>query len=247
MAVFVARSRIAAFINSWTKPPPKRDLDVDIYGADEALATTSINIASYTNVNPDLIIIVGEVQKKFRVHKDLLIAKSKFFKAACSTSHFREGVENIVRLPEIDPESMVRLVRWFYNVELGLPEDITVEDGYEITLNLLNAADFLEVPAVVTIITRATQNYIWKCNSWKGDAEEAAEDEQKKVDLMCRLYECGGKIDRECLHSYFENLKESHKMGLFVNALKEVEDCHPDFFNDTMVAVYSTVEDVGRL
>ncbi|KAK6329828.1 hypothetical protein TWF730_006124 [Orbilia blumenaviensis] len=241
----MAVSGIAKFL---IKPPPIRveDLDVDIYDVNEGLATPSINGASYTNTDPDLTIIVGQEQKKFQVHKDLFISKSKFFKAACSNSHFREGVENLVRLPEIDSESMIRLRQWFYETNLPLPTDIILDDGYEITLNLLNAADFLEIPAVITIITKATQNYIWKCNSWKGDPGEAAEDEQKKVDLMCRLYECGGKIDRERLKAYLNNLKEGHRMGLFVNALREVEDCHPDFFNDTMTAVYSTVEDVSR-
>ncbi|KAK6347496.1 hypothetical protein TWF718_005337 [Orbilia javanica] len=245
----MARSTITDLIFSWTRPAPTsrrhRNLDVDIYDVGEALAIAgeaSITGTSDTNTDPDLTIQVGEEGKRFQVHKDLFMAKSKFFKAAaCSSSHFREGVERLVRLPEIDVESMKRLIRWFYEAYLDLPTDIISDEGYEITLNLLNAADFLEIPVVINIITKATQNYIWKCKTWKRDMEEATADEQKKVDLMCRLYECGGKIDAERLNAYLENLRDAHKMGLFINAVKEVEDCHPEFFNDTMVAVYSTV------
>ncbi|RVD89378.1 uncharacterized protein DFL_000389 [Arthrobotrys flagrans] len=244
----MARSTITDFIFPWTRPAPRsrrrQNLDVDIHDVGGALATAgeaTTTGTSYQNADPDLTVLVGEEGKKFQVHGQLFVAKSKFFKAACSTSHFREGVEHLVRLPEINAESMTRLIRWFYDAHLDLPTDIISDEGYEITLNLLNAADFLEIPMVINIITKATQNYIWKCNSWKEDVEEAAADEQKKVDLMCRLYECGGEIDTVRLNAYLENLRESHKMGLFINAIKEVEDCHPGFFNDTMVAVYSTV------
>ncbi|KAK6498170.1 hypothetical protein TWF506_004409 [Arthrobotrys conoides] len=244
----MAKSTITDFILSWTNQGPKpethQDLDVDIHDVGGALAKSGkmwMTGVYFRNKEPDLTILVGEEEKKFQVHNKLFVSKSKFFKAACSTSHFREGVERLVRLPEIDVESMKRLIGWFYESHLVLPTDIISDEGYEITLNLLNAADFLEIPIVISIITKATQNYIWKCNSWKEDADEAAADEQKKVDLMCRLYECGGKIDAVRLNAYLSNLRDSHKMGLFINAVKEVEDCHPGFFNDTMVAVYSTV------
>ncbi|KAF3228526.1 hypothetical protein TWF191_002382 [Orbilia oligospora] len=241
----MAKSTITDFIFSWTrqppapKPRPRQNLDVDIHYVDRALGKAGGMMVwgtPYKKKESDLTVLVGQEERKFEVHTRLFAAKSKFFKAACSTSHFREGVEHLVRLPEIDVESMKRIVAWFYDSRLTLPTDIFSDEGYEITLNLLNAADFLEIPIVINIITKATQNYIWKCNSWKEDAEEAAADEQKKVDLMCRLYECGGKIDAIQLNAYLKNLRDSHKMGLFINAVKEVEDCHPGFFNDTMVA-----------
>ncbi|KAK6495128.1 hypothetical protein TWF481_003156 [Arthrobotrys musiformis] len=246
----MSRSTIADFIWSWAKPSstqPQVDLDVDIHGTDEPVEEPvnaylhPKNFTCYETLPKDLTILAGEEEEEFKVHKRLFISKSKFFKAACTKSRFREGQERLVRLPEIDGECMSRLIRWFYDSRLDVPADIISDEGYTITLDLLNAADYLQLPIVIRILTRAVQNYIWKCNAWKKDADEAFADEQKKVDLMCRLYECGGRIDGERLNAYLRNLRGAHKMGLFMNAVKEVEDCHPGFFQDTMVAVYSTV------
>lgn len=46
-----------------------------------------------------ITILVGEEEHRFTVHKDMLCAKSRFFRAACS-KRWASGVEKVVRQPE---------------------------------------------------------------------------------------------------------------------------------------------------
>jgi hypothetical protein len=46
-----------------------------------------------------IAVLVGKGAKRFTVHKDIICAKSKFFRAACS-SRWQEGQEKVIRLPE---------------------------------------------------------------------------------------------------------------------------------------------------
>jgi hypothetical protein len=57
---------------------------------------------------------VGEKKKLFTVHKDLICASSKFFKAACS-ERWVEGKEKKVSLPEVEPEVFQNYVAWLYS------------------------------------------------------------------------------------------------------------------------------------
>ncbi|EPS45876.1 hypothetical protein H072_197 [Dactylellina haptotyla CBS 200.50] len=195
----------------------------------------------YTSEYADLTLLVGEDATEFQVHRGIVTLYSKFFKVVCQNPNFREGQERVIRLPELDAETVKRLLQWFYQAPLEIPSDIISDDGYEVTINLLNAADFLEIDDVIKMITDATEDYFTKCDSWSPDREEARADEQKKVDLLCRVYELGGKIDANCFKRYLGALKKSHNTGLFMNMVKELEDCHHALFQDIMVALYANV------
>ena len=65
-------------------------------------------------------VLVGSEEQSFTIHQDLICAKSKFFKAACST-RWRSGNERAVRLPDADPSIFKAYSNWIYSG--GLPKD----------------------------------------------------------------------------------------------------------------------------
>jgi hypothetical protein len=66
----------------------------------------------------DRVSEMGEDQK-FTVHKHLICAKSKFFKAACSKL-WAEGEDRVVRLPEVKAETFQAYIFWVYSGKVGV-------------------------------------------------------------------------------------------------------------------------------
>jgi hypothetical protein len=64
-------------------------------------------------------VLIGPDERRFAVHKDVICAKSGFFRAACST-RWREGLERLIRLPEVQPNIFQAYVDWTYTGKLRL-------------------------------------------------------------------------------------------------------------------------------
>jgi BTB/POZ domain len=62
--------------------------------------------------------MVGRADASFTVHKNLVCNISPFFRGACS-SLFREGVNDVVCLPEQDPEAFDIFLEWMYTGRIG--------------------------------------------------------------------------------------------------------------------------------
>jgi hypothetical protein len=69
-----------------------------------------------------ITIVVGEDERRFTVHKDMLCAKSKFSKAACS-ERWASGIEKVVRQPEGTAEDFQIYVEWVYTSKISLHTD----------------------------------------------------------------------------------------------------------------------------
>jgi hypothetical protein len=81
-----------------------------------------------------ITILVGEdteEEQRFTVHKDMICAKSKFFRAACS-ERWPTGREIIVRLPAGTPEDFQIYVEWVYTSRIN----IDIEDIEELQAKL---------------------------------------------------------------------------------------------------------------
>lgn len=65
------------------------------------------------NYNDTISVVVGSEERSFVVHKDVVCASSKFFKAACST-RWKEGQEKVVRLPTVKPAVFEMYMDWLY-------------------------------------------------------------------------------------------------------------------------------------
>lgn len=96
-----------------------------------------------------MTILVGPEEKRFVVHKAIISEHSKFLRAACSKD-FREGQEQIIRLPEVEVEPFSAYLQWAYRGDIitefteKLKEDTIEYERQIITLTRLYiAADFL--------------------------------------------------------------------------------------------------------
>lgn len=68
------------------------------------------------DLTEDVVVLVGPEEKRYTLHKDALIRRSTFFKAAL-TREFRESKENLVKLPEADVEAFAIFAQWIYGKE----------------------------------------------------------------------------------------------------------------------------------
>ncbi|EWC46658.1 hypothetical protein DRE_04145 [Drechslerella stenobrocha 248] len=203
---------------------------------------STIDAPLYTTQYTDLKIYAGEEAREFDVHRHILAVHSEFFKVACQNPHFKEGAEQVIRLPTVDAGTMTRLLRWFYQGPLELPSDWTSDDSYDRIMDMLNSADYLGIPTLVKAISEATPSYLRANSQWHADRGIAIAEEQKKVDFLSRLYECGGNIEIKFLKEHLNALKKSRNLGLFMGVVKDLEGCHEALFGDIMVALYATVD-----
>jgi len=63
--------------------------------------------------NKTIKVLIGPEEQIFIIHTDVVCAKSRFFKAACS-GRWKEGQEECVRLPDVKPEIFQCYVDWVY-------------------------------------------------------------------------------------------------------------------------------------
>lgn len=75
-------------------------------------------------------IVVGKSETQFEVHKDLLITKSAFFRAAL-TSSFPEAETNVINLPEDKVQVVQHFINWLHDKSLTfqLPEGMRTESS----------------------------------------------------------------------------------------------------------------------
>lgn len=81
------------------------------------------NIDDFNNI---ITVLVGREEQQFILYQDVVCAKSKFFRAACSKK-WREGQEKIVRLPEVQPDVFKAYCGWLYSGRC--PEPLCTEDS----------------------------------------------------------------------------------------------------------------------
>lgn len=70
-----------------------------------------------------IVVLVGRAEERFTIHKEIICARSKFSRAAC-TERWLEGQQKTVRLPEISQVAFQHYVDWIYTNDLAL-QDIT--------------------------------------------------------------------------------------------------------------------------
>lgn len=84
--------------------------------------------------------LIGPEEKLFTVHRDVICAKSKFFKAACSA--WEEDQTITVSLPKVDEKLFQNYVDWTYgNTLMAAP---TVDEDVEMAIKLNLLGDVLD-------------------------------------------------------------------------------------------------------
>ncbi|KAK6331384.1 hypothetical protein TWF730_004466 [Orbilia blumenaviensis] len=125
----------------------------------------------------DIVVLVGEDEKEYKLHRNIISVGSDFFEARCREGTFLEGKERVIRLPEIDTESFDIIIKWIYRGGYTLPEFVDT-DAF---CRVFEAADFLRVQELKTemqekLVTRLTREFI------------ANEKNEKTIDDPLKLY-----------------------------------------------------------
>lgn len=62
--------------------------------------------------------LVGPDEVQYIVHKDIACESSEFFTAACN-GEWKESVEKVIRLPEVEEETWIVYLSWLYRRDIG--------------------------------------------------------------------------------------------------------------------------------
>ena len=91
-----------------------------------------------------IILEIGPDKTRLTAHKDLLIRKSPYFKAALRED-FAEGRKGVVSLPEVDPHVIPLFINWvYYNTVL-------LQDAYDrLPSDEIQARDFQDFPEILS-------------------------------------------------------------------------------------------------
>ncbi|KAF3176854.1 hypothetical protein EYR41_011879 [Orbilia oligospora] len=57
----------------------------------------------------------------FHLHHSVVRSSSEFFKTACKTDTFKEGITRVIHLPEIDVATFERVIAWQYEQGYDIP------------------------------------------------------------------------------------------------------------------------------
>ncbi|KAF3192233.1 hypothetical protein TWF225_000494 [Orbilia oligospora] len=69
----------------------------------------------------DITIFVGTKNTAFHLHRSVVRSSSEFFKTACKTDTFKEGITREIRLSEIDVATFERVIAWQYEQGYDIP------------------------------------------------------------------------------------------------------------------------------
>lgn len=114
-----------------------------------AADATCADVCNRLDFSNEITVLVGAEEKRFNLQADFLTRRSKFFEAAC-TQRFQEGLEKLIRLPEVKSELFAVYLQWAYTGEIVVldPEAAAKDDKgsrtyYELT-RLYILADMLD-------------------------------------------------------------------------------------------------------
>ena len=85
-------------------------------------------------------VLVGEEKKEFQVPRDLLAKSSPVFDAMCNSS-FKESIEGVIELPEVDPSTFGNFMLWLHSC----PPAVTENDRLYAILDLAFFSDTYQV------------------------------------------------------------------------------------------------------
>lgn len=89
--------------------------------------------ASSTVVSDTIIVTVGTEEKRYTLHKKLLLHHSEYFRGALS-GNFRETDNGVVPLDDLETDVFDIFVDWLYEKKLPEGIDTAVNDGHKISI-----------------------------------------------------------------------------------------------------------------
>jgi hypothetical protein len=114
-----------------------------------------------------IFVLVGPKENLFTIHRNLVIAKSAFFKKALADARYKESWQGVVRLPEQDPEGFDIYVKCLYNGKIfSAQDDGDISSEFRRLASVALLSDFLQdigtfnfcVDAIIDV-AQATDQY----------------------------------------------------------------------------------------
>lgn len=103
-----------------------------------------------------LKVVVGPEKEEYMVHRERLCTVSPFFKLACE-SGFKESVEGVVYLPEVESNTFDYFLQWLYLGQIWRCDELKPADWAEFTtaFSLFNFAHFAQISQLRNNIVNA--------------------------------------------------------------------------------------------
>ncbi|KAJ6255944.1 hypothetical protein Dda_9235 [Drechslerella dactyloides] len=92
----------------------------------------------------DCTLVVGQASAVFHGHRNFLALHSPFFRAAFTSTVFREAKERRIRLPEISSDAIAPILTWMYQGPCTLPKTQDGVINYKLIHETIEASDFLQ-------------------------------------------------------------------------------------------------------
>ncbi|KAF3931878.1 hypothetical protein ABW19_dt0207765 [Dactylella cylindrospora] len=139
----VSRCSSAYYPSRGNTPSPTATIRDDVADNEMEENTVSNVIGSLLEdpIFSDVKIIVGEDAEEFNLHRNILSARSSFFKAALS-KNYAEGANQEILLPEVKPLAFRMCLNWIYTDTLPL------DGNMDMFPDIFQAADYLQLAKV---------------------------------------------------------------------------------------------------
>ncbi|EGX48140.1 hypothetical protein TWF173_001180 [Orbilia oligospora] len=186
----------------------------------------SFTAPQYIPGETDITLLLGRDSFEFEANRNILASQSKFFEKACYNEEFKEAKERLIKLPDIQLDTMMEVLAWLYRSEPKLPEDFTCNESTCRTLAVLSAADFLQIDTLA-------KDY---GTSFGKKLELIGQDSETKellncVKVMNGIYKARGSIQEEELFEWVKRIGTSGRQRL-MSACSLVEAPNGTFFQD---------------
>ncbi|KAK6538434.1 hypothetical protein TWF694_010019 [Orbilia ellipsospora] len=199
----------------------------------------NFNAPLYIRGNTDITLLIGPDETRFEANCNILASQSKFFATACYDDRFKEAKEKTIRLPELYYLQTIGVLKWLYRADPEIRDDFMDIGPTNDILEILKAADFLQVTGLVNDYSRALETKLRNIHPLNGDQIISC------VKLIHRIYEIGGSIGREELRMFVQHLnKGSQKYGnirYLGNGFAYIEEPNGRFFKDFVYAVMANL------
>ncbi|KAF3314516.1 hypothetical protein TWF173_004599 [Orbilia oligospora] len=99
---------------------------------------------------------VPPIDRLFSAYLSATSSQLKFVEVACRKD-FEGGKENVIKLPEVQLEVMIKVLAWLYRAEPEVPDSLMDDEPTSIILDILNIANFLQIDGLVDDYSRTIE------------------------------------------------------------------------------------------
>lgn len=173
---------------------------------------------NYDAATTELTILVGRKKKAFKVHRTILIEKSKHFKACLSRAGYVEATQAFVHLSQLRCAGVENVLHWIYGGGILSNFYIIQHLGAKTTLDFIKAASYLVIPELLEAIGTAVLEDILEPpnlydKSFESETEAPESDshlmhEKARLKVLNLLYHEGWSAPGEAWGEFYSQISQ---------------------------------------